>query len=152
MGKPEKRSKLHQKDVFQRLNFLYQAAHIALTGSSADWDLSRHYTTTLRTLAQKNVLRLHPNLKRTLCKSCDMLLIPGISSKVRLKEGKMEILIVECLNCNTIKRFPCQKDFSLWHDKPENIDQIIVLEPSRPLVSSKGNTASDSGTKTQKVS
>ena len=126
MGKT-KRLNIHQKDVFYRLNFLYQAAHAALTGSSANWDLSRHYTMTLRTLAKKNVLRLHPSLKRNLCKSCDLLLIPGVTSQVRVREGKIQFLLIKCLNCKTVKRFPCREDYVLWHDKKENIDKYIRM-------------------------
>lgn len=127
MGK-NKRQSIHQKDVFQRLNHLYQAAHAVLTINPEDWDLSRHYTNTMRTLAKKNVLRLHPHLKRTLCKRCDLLLIPGITSKVRTHGKKDNHIVIECLHCEALKRFVCKEGHVLWHDKPENIREIVVLE------------------------
>nr|XP_039258881.1 ribonuclease P protein subunit p21-like [Styela clava] len=135
MGK-SKRQSIHQKDVFHRLNYLYQAAHTVLTINPMDWDLSRHYTNTLRTLAKKNVLRLHPHLKRTLCKGCDLLLIPGITSKVRTSGKRENHIIIECLHCDTLKRFLCKNDYVLWHDNPKNIKEIVILE-KRSIVFAK---------------
>lgn len=127
MGKT-KNASIPQKDIYRRMNFLYQAAHTVLVVSPQDWDLSRHYTSTLKTLARKNVLRLHPNLKRSLCKKCDIILIAGLTAKVRVKSEREEHVVVTCIHCGFARRFLTRKDYVLWHERPENIKEIVVLD------------------------
>ena len=75
--------------------------------------LSRFYINTLRSISMKSVLRLHPNIKRTMCKRCDAHLIPGVTSTIysenRSKGGRKpwaEVLVVRCIGCGSVKRFP----------------------------------------------
>lgn len=58
-------------------------------------------------------MRLDPSIKRTICKRCDSLLVPGVSSTNRIenpsKGGKKpwaDVLVVECNACGAVKRFP----------------------------------------------
>jgi ribonuclease P protein subunit RPR2 len=50
-----------------------------------------------------------PELKRTFCKSCGSLLVPGNNSRVRLKGNT---IIISCLDCGNIKRYPYGKEKS----------------------------------------
>nr|CAB3265740.1 ribonuclease P protein subunit p21 [Phallusia mammillata] len=130
MGKNTRKNKhfqVQKKDVFQRLNFLFQAAHLALKNDPPQKELARHYAQTMKSLAQKNCLRLSPHVKRNLCKKCMMILMPGITSKVRPKSGKKHELVVHCTECHTRRTSYCYPDYVLWHDKPENIAEIITL-------------------------
>lgn len=43
-------------------------------------------------------------LKRTYCKTCYQILIPGKTATVRLKAGKSPQRIITCKSCETIKR------------------------------------------------
>lgn len=128
MPKSKNRS-IPQKDVHQRLNYLYQAAHTVLTISPDNWELSQHYSSTLMVLAKRNVLRLHPQVKRTLCKICNMILIPGVTAKTRTGMKGEKHIVIHCLHCGTSKKFLSKKDFILWHDRPENIKEIIIIGP-----------------------
>ncbi len=71
----------------------------------------------MRSVAKKSVMRLGPQIKRTVCKRCDTLLIPGISCENRIenasKGGKKswaDVLVVGCMACGTVKRFPVGMD------------------------------------------
>uniref|UniRef100_H2ZKL6 Uncharacterized protein n=1 Tax=Ciona savignyi TaxID=51511 RepID=H2ZKL6_CIOSA len=116
---------VQKKDVYQRLNYLYQAAHFAISMKPPNWILSRHYTKTMKTLALKNVVRLHPHVKRSICKQCSLLMIPGVTSQVRNK-GKPKQTMITCKSCGGFKRFLQSLDYVLWHEKPENIANIVV--------------------------
>ncbi|KAF8454959.1 RNAse P Rpr2/Rpp21/SNM1 subunit domain-containing protein, partial [Terfezia claveryi] len=78
--------------------------------------LSRFYLSTLRSVAQKNVLRIHPNIKRCICKRCEAHLVPGVSctleSENRSRRGKAwaEVMVVRCGGCGVVKRFPVGRE------------------------------------------
>eukprot|EP01132_Coremiostelium_polycephalum_P006844 gene6844-8488_t len=77
-------SKNKNNDSFKRINFLYQASHLLLMNSN-NQNLSGFYCDSLKQIAQKSVIRLNPSIKRNLCKKCSSLLLPGLSSTVRLQ-------------------------------------------------------------------
>jgi ribonuclease P protein subunit RPR2 len=115
-------SKQHPNaQLFARLSHLHRASSALATpdaGATAETNavsskLSRFYLSHLRSIAKKNVLRLDPSVKRTICKRCESLLIPGVSCRERIenqsKGGKKrwaDVLVVECNACGTVKRFP----------------------------------------------
>jgi ribonuclease P protein subunit RPR2 len=120
MGKT-KSSGSKQPHLVARLSHLYRVSN-ALSGSEAQTtppttNLSRFYLTHLRSVAKKSVLRLGPSIKRTICKRCDTLLVPGVSCEHRVenksKNGRKkwaDVLIVECKSCGSVKRFPVGMD------------------------------------------
>ncbi|XP_066591303.1 uncharacterized protein Rpp21 isoform X2 [Prorops nasuta] len=74
------------KDVFERLNYLYQASQLMAPKNRV---AASCYGNTMVNCAQKSVLRLEPNVKRTICKCCQSYLIPGetarkVSNKTRI--------------------------------------------------------------------
>ncbi|XP_076075567.1 ribonuclease P protein subunit p21-like isoform X2 [Mytilus galloprovincialis] len=108
-----------QKEQFQRMQYLYQAANQCIKSDPRDLNLCRFYLTTMRSIAKKSVLRLHVDIKRTMCKKCCVLLIPGVTAIVRTKSKKEKHLVVTCLECDTVKRFLLRKDYKLWLDNPQ---------------------------------
>uniref|UniRef100_A0ABB5UP45 Ribonuclease P/MRP subunit p21 n=1 Tax=Sus scrofa TaxID=9823 RepID=A0ABB5UP45_PIG len=63
------------REAFQRLSFLYQ--------DPENQALARFYCHTERTIAKRLVLRRDPSVKRTLCRGCSSLLIPGLTCTQR---------------------------------------------------------------------
>ncbi|KAL8576620.1 hypothetical protein ACOMHN_025095 [Nucella lapillus] len=106
------------KESFQRINYLYQAAYLCLQQSPPNPEQSRFYIHTLKTVAEKHVIRLHPEIKRSICKKCYTLLVPGITSTCRTKK-KGENAVISCLHCGSVKSFPWKKNYQLWVEKPE---------------------------------
>ncbi|PRP87815.1 ribonuclease P protein subunit p21-like [Planoprotostelium fungivorum] len=97
---------LRNIETFERMNFLYQAAHLTAGVSP---QLSRFYSSTVKKISTKTVSRLSPEIKRTICKICTSLLIPGYSSTVRIQGQKQRHLSVTCDYCGKIKRFRHEK-------------------------------------------
>ena len=67
----------------------------------------------LRGVSRKAQLRLAPKIKHTICKRCDTLLIPGMSSNGTIVNPSKnsakqwaDLFEVRCDQCGTIKRFP----------------------------------------------
>ncbi|XP_034277595.1 ribonuclease P protein subunit p21 isoform X2 [Pantherophis guttatus] len=128
---------IKDKEAFQRLNFLYQAAHCVLAQNPNNQELARFYCHTQNNISRRLVLRQDPSVKRTICKSCFSLLIPGVSSTVRQRKRRHQRwTVVQCLNCGLSKRFLSNPDYKLWSEQPE-----ALLENQTPAgAGTKGQT------------
>lgn len=67
----------------------------------------------IRSVSRKSQVRLSQDIKRSLCKRCDTLLIPGKTSDSKLEnlsyEGRKpwaDVLVIQCKTCGAEKRFP----------------------------------------------
>lgn len=74
---------------------------------------SRRLITHMRAVTLKSQVRLSRDIKRSLCKRCDTLLVSGSTSQCfienRSKGGKKpwaDVYVIECLKCGAQKRFP----------------------------------------------
>ncbi|XP_063147430.1 ribonuclease P protein subunit p21 [Candoia aspera] len=113
---------IKDKEAFQRLNFLYQAAHCVLAQNPNNQELARFYCHTQNSISRRLVLRQDPSVKRTICKSCFSLLVPGVSSTVRQRKCRHQRwTVVRCLNCGLTKRFLSKPDYKLWSEQPESL-------------------------------
>lgn len=75
--------------------------------------LSRQLLGHLRAVSLKGQIRLSPNMKHSICKRCDLLLVPGSSATVQTENksrgGKKpwaDVLVMTCTACGTAKRYP----------------------------------------------
>jgi len=99
-------------EALNRLHHLYKAAHAVSSsigpGGHTKRVLSAHYTGLLVGVAKKSVLRLTPDVKRTICKGCRSLLLINdhqqLSVKVVKKSGGH--IQVGCPKCRAVKNFP----------------------------------------------
>uniref|UniRef100_A0A8D0HI48 Uncharacterized protein n=1 Tax=Sphenodon punctatus TaxID=8508 RepID=A0A8D0HI48_SPHPU len=113
-------TQVKDKEAFQRLNFLYQAAHCVLAQNPENQELARFYCHTQRSISRRLVLRQDPSVKRTVCKSCSSLLVPGVSSTVRQRKRRgQRWTVVRCLACGQSKRFFSEPHYKLWSEQPE---------------------------------
>lgn len=78
-----------------------------------DSTLSRQLVVHLRAISLKSQVRLSPAMKHTICKRCDILLVPGSTSTSYLENNSRggrkpwaDILVTTCTACGTAKRFP----------------------------------------------
>lgn len=112
---------LKDRDAYLRLNFLYQAAHCVLAQNPDNIELARFYCFTQKTIARRLVLRQDPSVKRTLCKKCCSLLIPGVTATTRQKKKKCKarFTVTTCLSCGEKKTLLNNPDYVLWSDRPE---------------------------------
>ncbi|KTW30647.1 hypothetical protein T552_00363 [Pneumocystis carinii B80] len=117
-----------QQELYARISFLYQAANIYTSYSILNQNtyanediqsklaLSRFYINTAKKIARKAVLKINPSIKRTLCRRCDTILLPAITSSIRIenqsKNNKKEAdtMVITCNFCNTQKRYPTLKN------------------------------------------
>ena len=91
----------------------------------------------LRGVAQKGQIRLAPSLKRSYCKRCDTLLVPGSTSTSKLDNSSRkgakpcaDLLVIHCLSCGAEKRYPTAAKRQT--PKAQRLkDSTILQEPGR---------------------
>ncbi|XP_005815655.1 ribonuclease P protein subunit p21-like [Xiphophorus maculatus] len=128
---------LKDREAYERLNYLYQAAHCVLSQNPNNVELARFYCFTQKTIARRLVLRQDPSVKRTVCKKCWSLLIPGVTAttRQRRKNKKNRFTVVRCLGCGQTKNLLNNPDHCLWADRPEA--QLEQRKQSDPGPSAK---------------
>uniref|UniRef100_A0A0L0NUH9 Uncharacterized protein n=1 Tax=Candidozyma auris TaxID=498019 RepID=A0A0L0NUH9_CANAR len=111
------------KDHYARTSFLFQAANTHLQKGNSI--LSRAMARNVDQVAKRTVLKLLPHMKRSMCKKCNSLMVPGLTMTLRveneLKKGsaKADVLVVTCNECSTTKRFAIgqKRDYQLFCDR-----------------------------------
>ncbi|XP_062890789.1 ribonuclease P protein subunit p21 [Mobula hypostoma] len=131
------------RDAMLRVNFLYQAAHCVLAGNPDNSPLVRFYCHTQRSVCKRLVLRQDPSVKRTVCKRCSSLLVPGISAKVRQRRRSQRFTVVSCLHCGMSRRFQNRPDYLLWTERPEAL--LTAQKQSCVETASKTSGAASTG-------
>ena len=97
----KKKQNLRNEHVLRTMNFLHSAAHQAPTISTAT-----NMNSSLVRLKEKHTARLTPDLKRGMCSKCKVVLVPGNTARVRIRNcGGGQFRVVTCLVCGLCKRY-----------------------------------------------
>lgn len=100
-----KRRAVYRDLVLQRMRYLFRIAVESV--KAGDLEYSRKIVKIMLRLSQATRVRMPRRIKRSLCKRCLSPLIPSVTSTVRLRsQGKLSYVVVRCLLCGWIKRYP----------------------------------------------
>jgi ribonuclease P protein subunit RPR2 len=75
-----------------------------------DLALANRYVEMATKLATRHRVRLSPTWKRLVCRRCKSLLLPGRTSRVRMRQNRSPHTTVTCLRCGTMKRYGYRKE------------------------------------------
>ncbi|KAJ4369188.1 hypothetical protein N0V83_006273 [Neocucurbitaria cava] len=162
-AKPSKPKGVPNKHLHARTTFLYQAAMYLTLQNGADGSkacLNSRDTTArseepqegpqlerpspialqlgsdLQQVSRKGQLRLSVDLKRSMCKSCNAILVPGRTAiqviENKSKSGKKkwaDVLVLECKLCGSTKRFPIGAPKQLKRSKREPVAKETMSVP-----------------------
>ena len=78
---------------------------LAIQTAPKDLDLANRYVEMATKLATRHRVRLPTTWKRLVCRKCKSLLIPGRTSRVRMRQNRSPHTTVTCLRCGTTKRY-----------------------------------------------
>ncbi len=67
--------------------------------------LAQRYVFTARKIAMAARMRFPLNCRRSICKNCNTLLVPGESSRTRIRQSREPHITVTCLKCGNKTRF-----------------------------------------------
>ena len=93
------RKQNYDKDHYERMNFLHQLSLMAL---KIHPPLSRVYTSELKRVSRRTVIRLSSNVRRTYCRKC--LRATFVRSRHVVKSGRSKFVMQKCLSCGLVKR------------------------------------------------
>ena len=94
------------KVASERIEVLFdEADRAALEGR---FELADRYVELARRVGMRYNVRVPSHMKRRFCSSCHGYLLPGVTSRNRLKRGHM---VTTCLRCGHVMRLPI-------HDRP----------------------------------
>lgn len=94
-------------------------------------------------------LNREPNVKRTICKRCGLVLKPGISSELNLdRNGNKKVCRIECAKCGFSKRFVLNPKYNLWLDDEKSINEVILPNECPQRISSEVPTIDEKNGKT----
>ncbi|CUM65355.1 uncharacterized protein PRCAT00002990001 [Priceomyces carsonii] len=122
------------RDHYARISFLYQASnHFAFKSNYSV--LSRSLARNVDLVSKKTVTKLSPSIKRSLCKKCSSLLIPGMSMSIFIENtskqqstASADVLVHQCKVCNEKKRYPIgrNRDYVVFSERKE-----VLINTSR---------------------
>jgi len=72
--------------------------------------LSDRYVELARKIGMKCQVRMPARLKMRFCRRCGSFLIAGVNSKFRVRSDGDGRVVVTCLRCGTIKRYPMSRE------------------------------------------
>ncbi|OJD35230.1 rnase p rpr2 rpp21 subunit domain-containing protein [Diplodia corticola] len=130
-GDASKPKAVPNKHLHSRISYLYQAATYLANqsgqraeqrngGNAGDPGqnafppgLPFYYASHLHSVSMKSQIRLSQDVKNSVCKRCNAILIPGNTSSSKIenlsrgaKKPWADVLVVECNVCNAQKRYP----------------------------------------------
>ncbi len=97
----KREKKLEREIALERIKILINRA---MNTKSEDYELARRYIELARKISMKYKVKI-PKELRVFCKKC---LYPYKSDKIRVRIKKSRVIIT-CLNCGSIKRYPIKK-------------------------------------------
>lgn len=108
-----------------------------LSGTSSSAVSSRQLLAHLRAVSRRTQIRLTPDIKRSICKRCDALLVPGSTSTITVENRSRnrnkpwaDVSVVTCIACGTAKRFPVQAERqSKRQMRRKDVKEKSVIEP-----------------------
>jgi len=97
----QKRKEMQKKIAKQRITYLFSLAEkYALKGRLT---LSDRYVFLARKISMRYLVPIPIKFKRRFCKHCYKYLLPNVTCRVRIDNGK---IITYCNNCNKYIRIP----------------------------------------------
>ncbi|EIW82870.1 Rpr2-domain-containing protein [Coniophora puteana RWD-64-598 SS2] len=103
-------------------------------------ELSRSYVDAMKVIGQKTIVKMDPSVKRTLCKGCNTVLVPGVTARVRVKGSPVHGNVVSytCNACKTVRRIPAPPIA-----RPDELKEASQVHAGAPSASLEQAASSD---------
>jgi len=95
-----------KKIALERIEKLFRQAEKAFEKHP---DRSKRHVELARKIAMRFNIQIPKSLRRKFCRKCNSYLVPGKNCQVRTS-SKQRAVIVKCLECNNISRYPYRKE------------------------------------------
>jgi len=93
----------YKKIAEERIDLLYTFAREVFRENPS---LANRYVEIARRIGMRCGVRIPRELKRFTCKGCRSFLVPGANCRVRIRPNRRTTVVMTCLNCGKVKRYP----------------------------------------------
>ena len=90
----------------QRVQTLFSLAEETLV---QDPVLAQHYANMARRIAMAAKIHVPTRYRRQICRHCKSFILPGVNSRVRVKQLREPHVVITCLNCGKQMRIPLSR-------------------------------------------
>ncbi|ACJ16697.1 ribonuclease P component [Thermococcus onnurineus NA1] len=111
----------------ERVNILFTLAERVFPYEP---ELANRYVEIALAVQQKAKIRMPKKWKRRYCKKCHSFLVPGVNARVRLRRKRMPHVVVKCLNCGHIMRYPYLKEQKEKRRKNTEKRKLLMVVPN----------------------
>ena len=95
-----------EKIAMERVRILFRLADETF---SADPARAQRYVDLARRIAMRARLHLPRDLRRRVCRRCNAFLVPGATSRTRLRKRREPHVATTCLKCGATTRIPLRR-------------------------------------------
>jgi len=92
--------------AMERVRILFRLADEAFPEDPAR---AQRYVDLARRIAMRTRLRLPRDLRRRVCRRCNALLVPGATSRTRVRQRREPHVATTCLRCGATARIPLRR-------------------------------------------
>lgn len=92
--------------ALERIHILFKQAESAFPQNP---QRAQRYVDLARKIAQRTRTHLPPYLRRQVCRKCDAYLVPGATSRTRIRQRREPHVATTCLKCGNIQRHPLKE-------------------------------------------
>ena len=89
--------------ALERIRILFDQAEQTFP---RDPDLAQRYIDLARKIAMRTRTHLPRDLRRRVCRSCKAFLVPGATSRTRIRQRREPHVAITCLKCGHTTRIP----------------------------------------------
>jgi len=90
----------------ERIRILFNLAEETFP---ADPDRAQRYVDLARRIAMRTRLKLPRELRRRVCRRCNAYLVPGATSRTRIRRRREPHVATTCLRCGAVSRVPVRR-------------------------------------------
>jgi ribonuclease P protein subunit RPR2 len=95
-----------QKIAMERIRTLFQQAEQT---HAADPDLAQRYVDLARRIAMRTRTKIPRDFRNRICRNCKAHLVPGSTSRTRIRQLREPHITITCLRCGETKRIPLRR-------------------------------------------
>ena len=92
-----------ERIAIERIKTLFKLAEEIFP---SDPNLAQRYIELARKIAMRTRLRLPIEMRRRFCRYCNTFLVPGATSRTRIKQHREPHVAITCLKCGETTRIP----------------------------------------------
>jgi len=118
--------------ALERIDILFSLAERVFP---YDRELANRYVEIALAVQQKAKVRMPRKWKRRYCKKCHSFLVPGVNARVRLRQKRMPHVVIKCLECGHIMRYPYLREKKERRKKKEAEGKLI--QKGRKIIKEK---------------